>query len=747
MKVIGSLKLAQKLPLLVVGTAIVLALLMTAVSTLYYRNSVEEETEVFLDAITSERSHALKRYLEGVNASIVTLAAMASTSDAIKKFGQAWAEIPGDVGATLRGDYIEDNPEAIGEKHLLMRAPGDNAYNSAHAEFHPGFISVIDNLGYYDAFLIDLQGNIIYSVFKELDYGTNLQDGTYADSGLGEAFRSALQETSGSVLYSEISPYAPSSDAPAGFAATPVPNARGEIVGILALQFPLDHISSIINTENSAFESLNVYLVGSDRKARTASRVGGKQEVLQQMPSLPQIEAAFVSDGGHFVETEDMEGTPVVAASSSVKFGIFRWAVVAEVSREEILEPAEKQQKIMAFIGLGAAILFSVVGWIFAGTLTRPIEQICLRMESIASGRYDVKVEAAERGDEIGLIAQTLLRMKSDLLRAREANERREESQQEQELVVTHLSRGLKDLADGDFSRPLTVTFPGDHDILRKHFNQTQETLRKTVLDVVGTAESISRGGEAINRGSEDLSERTSSQAATLEETAAAMDELTSSVQSTATTARGVEETMLEAKSEAEDSGAIVKRAVEAMTGIEESSDQINHIIGVIDDIAFQTNLLALNAGVEAARAGETGKGFAVVASEVRALAQRSSDAALEIKTLIGDSSRQVASGVTLVGDTGHALEKIVNRIGEISQMVSNIAESAAEQSNGLNEINTGVTHLDSVTQRNAAMVEETTAASKMLNNDAETLSRLVSHFKTGANWSGGPALNVQKAS
>ena len=732
MKAIGSLKLAQKLPMLVVGTAVVLAVLMTAVSTLYYRNSVEEETEVFLDLVTSERSNALTRYLENVDATIVTLATMASSARAIAEFEAAWAEIPGDTGAALRKAYIDDNPQATGEKHLMQRAPEENAYNRTHADYHTGFVSVIENLGYYDAFLIDLEGNIIYTVFKELDYGTNLVDGAYASSGLGNAFRAALQDVPGSVHYSEISPYAPSYGAPAGFAATPIPNAQGEVVGVLALQFPLDHISSIINTENAAFETLNVYLVGSDRKARTAGRVGSKHEVLEQLPPLPQIEAAFIGEGGHFVETEDLQGTSVIAASSSVKFGVFRWAVVAEVAREEIMIPAAKQQKNMAFIGLGAAILFSIVGWIFAGTLTRPIEQICMRMESIASGRYNVKVEAAERGDEIGQIAQTLLSMKSDLQKAREANEQRSETAKEQEMVVIHLSRGLKDMADGDFSRPLMTPFPGEHEKLRQHFNQTLETLRETVLNVVETAESINRGGESIARGSEDLSERTNSQAATLEETAAAMDELTSSVKSTAETARGVETTMLEAKSEAEESGSVVERAVSAMNGIEQSSEQINHIIGVIDDIAFQTNLLALNAGVEAARAGESGKGFAVVASEVRALAQRSSDAAMEIKTLIGDSSKQVADGVTLVGEAGSALEKIVQRFGEISQMVSNIAESAGEQSIGLNEINTGMTQLDSVTQRNAAMVEETNAASKLLNSDASTLSKLVAHFRTG---------------
>jgi len=201
---------------------------------------------------------------------------------------------------------------------------------------------------------------------------------------------------------------------------------------------------------------------------------------------------------------------------------------------------------------------------------------------------------------------------------------------------------------------------------------------------------------------------------------------------------------MNEAKSEATESGVVVQSAVEAMHEIEHSSNQISQIIGVIDDIAFQTNLLALNAGVEAARAGEAGRGFAVVASEVRALAQRSSDAATEIKTLIGDSSQQVERGVDLVGKTGGALSNIVQRVTDISQQISGIAEGASEQSTGLNEINTGVSQLDQVTQQNAAMVEQATAAAQLLSTDATKLSAQVSRFTINGGSHRSPAPSAQ---
>ena len=350
-------------------------------------------------------------------------------------------------------------------------------------------------------------------------------------------------------------------------------------------------------------------------------------------------------------------------------------------------------------------------------------------MDAVSSGNLDTDVPEAERGDEIGKIGKTLVSMQEDLQQARIAEEQRAALQQEQQLVVENLSAGLVRLSEGDFSVSIDQAFSGEHEKLRLNYNQTIETLSGTVSQVINASSSIRNGATEISRASDDLSNRTESQAATLEETAAALDELTASVKSAADGARSVEATMGDAKLEAENTGEVVQSAVSAMTEIEESSNQIGQIISVIDDIAFQTNLLALNAGVEAARAGEAGKGFAVVASEVRALAQRSSDAAMEIKTLISDSSKQVERGVDLVGKAGEALNNIVERVSHISQLVSGIAEGAVEQSTGLNEINTGVTQLDQVTQQNAAMVEQATAAGHLLSSDSTQLAQLVSGF------------------
>jgi methyl-accepting chemotaxis protein len=382
---------------------------------------------------------------------------------------------------------------------------------------------------------------------------------------------------------------------------------------------------------------------------------------------------------------------------------------------------------LLVYIAIGLGLTLSLaVGFALVRAVSGPLTQMTGAMGKLAAGDLNVDVPATGRKDEIGQLAEAMKTFKEQLAAA-------ERSKAEQtRVIVESVGAGLDSLAKGDLMQRVSADLTGPFAKLKQDFNGALDRLQDTMKTVLSSTSGITTGAGEISQAADDLSKRTEQQAASLEETAAALEEITATVKKTAQNAKEASTIVTTAKSAAEEGGRVVETAIRAMGQIEQSSKQITDIIGVIDEIAFQTNLLALNAGVEAARAGDAGKGFAVVASEVRALAQRSSEAAREIKTLIKTSGEQVNSGVKLVGESGEALKKIVEQVIEINTLVSEMAQAAQQQSTGIEEVNVAVNQMDQVTQQNAAMVEQSTAASRNLATETAELARLVSFFKVG---------------
>ena len=425
----------------------------------------------------------------------------------------------------------------------------------------------------------------------------------------------------------------------------------------------------------------------------------------------------------------------------------------AAVERSIVLEQTVNTL-LTALIAVAAAFCLGLY-FLTRKIVTRPILALSSDMQRLAGGDTSFDCTGKDRTDEIGAMASAveIFRQAAIDKRAMEEGEEARRHQLELDRVAAQeraeadaaarlqtatagLATGLKRLASGDLAFRLDQAFAPEFEALRQDFNLSVQQLGDTLSAISSGIGAIDDGSREISSGAGDLARRTEQQAAALEQTAAALDEITVNVGNSSMRTSEARSVATESNRSAAQSAAVVAQAEEAMQRIEASSRQISSIIGVIDEIAFQTNLLALNAGVEAARAGEAGKGFAVVAQEVRELAQRSAQAAKEIKGLIHTSSTEVEGGVRLVRETGTALKAIGEQIALINDHMQAIATAAREQSTGLSEVNVAVNSMDQTTQQNAAMVEETTAASAALSGEASKLRALIAQFKLNA----GPA-------
>jgi methyl-accepting chemotaxis protein len=491
--------------------------------------------------------------------------------------------------------------------------------------------------------------------------------------------------------------------------------------------------------------------MGDERITTNVKKPDGSRAVGTKLAQGPVYDAVLKRGEAYFGQA-DILGTPFFLAYDPIKdaSGKTIGVLYVGIPKAEFFGPVEEMDRRMLIVCLGLTLVIGALAFFYTRRLFQPVGEIAGAMEHLAEGDLDTEIRHTARRDEIGRMARAVEVFKANGLALRQTEREaaehrtmteeqrarheaaREVSAREQQGVVAAIGTGLARLAEGDLGYRLMQAFPGEYRKLQDDFNGAVETLQETMRTIIARTHGINTGTREISGAASELAKRTEQQAAALEETAAALDEITATVRKTAEGANHAREVVSTAKADAERSGEVVGRAVQAMTGIEQSAGQIANIIGVIDEIAFQTNLLALNAGVEAARAGEAGKGFAVVASEVRALAQRSADAAKEIKALITASTTQVASGVDLVGETGKALTRIAAQVADINGVVADIAASAKEQATGLAEVNTAVNQMDQMTQQNAAMVEQSTAASHALSQEAEELSGLVGRFNVG---------------
>ncbi|WP_245893249.1 methyl-accepting chemotaxis protein [Devosia naphthalenivorans] len=778
-----SMPIARKLPLALLGSALLVSLGVGAASYMIGSDALRHSAETNLATLASERASKVSSYLDSVESDLVATSRSEATIQALRDFAGAWLSFKVDPTAEVRKLYVDDNPNK--DNLAALETLGTTgAYDVPHTRSHAAFRNQIAVRGYRDLYLFDLKGALVYSVNKSADFGTSFAEGgPFAATALGKAFQQAIAiENPDDLVFEDFAPYEVAGGLPASFFAKPVFNAQGRKIGVLALQLPSERLDAVVGDRTGLGQTGEVIVVGSDNLLRSDSTFTPDNDALVTpfvTPVLDQALAGTPANG----ETLDYRATDMLVAAAPIATRGQPWAAVAIMATDEVLAPVANMRNMMLLIGAGLLAVVAAMGLLFSRTITRPMTRLTGTMQALAQGDLATQVQGAERTDELGAMARAVEVFRENGLKVAEMTEaeaaRIIANQAERSAMMVSLQRAFGDVVEaaiaGDFNQRVETQFPdaelntlarsvntlvetvdrglgetgevlaalADTDLTRRvrgdyhgafarlkdDTNAVAEKLGEIVGQLRTTSGQLKLATGEILSGANDLSERTTRQAATIEQTSASVEQLAATVLESANRAEAASVQAKNVSRTAEEGGQVMAAATEAMDRITASSGKISNIIGLIDDIAFQTNLLALNASVEAARAGDAGKGFAVVAVEVRRLAQSAASASSDVKALIEQSANEVKGGTRLVSDASTKLSSMLSAIRDNTEVLQTISHDSRKQAGALKEVTIAVQQMDEMTQHNAALVEETNAAIEQTEAQAVELDRIVEVF------------------
>ncbi len=724
---------------LVVGATFVSCLSVGLLSYQIGKGGLIEASQLRLESVAGNQSKGLAAYQARINQSLNELAQNTAIGQAIETMTNVIPSEANDIKAAYQKSELK--PE---ERADLDGAGLKLLYAIHHSAIHGTIVSAWKNSGVSDIYIVDMKGQIVYSVTK----GPELLDHGSALPGIGEILARINGGPAEQVHTSTFASYEPDGGKPSALIGKQLAvSSWGQTVtkGAVIFRVSAEQLSHAVTPEEYGKSVDEALLLDSKGAFRSGSFVGGQQH---EVPAQLVEAAGAQASGSAFATVADK---PLFFAYQPVSlFGEHHLLAMGQ-DEGQVLASARDLAYWAIFATLAVLLVMGVVGTYIAARLTRPLTELAKLMNRLNDGDKSIVVDHVGRGDEVGTMARALESFRQGALdkermedeahrKGEELDEERQQREAEKaasareiEEAVSALATGLAALSRGKLDQRITKAFAPSLDHLRHDFNNSLAGLEETIAAIGSSVTTIRSGSSELKMASDDLSRRTERQAAALEEAAAALGEMTGAVNSALTRCETAVDVAADTLKGAHTSTDVVRNAIQAMERIESSSSKIRQIIDVIDQIAFQTNLLALNAGVEAARAGDAGKGFAVVAQEVRELAQKSATAARDIGALITASASDVENGVTLVLKTGESLEHIQGNIQSINEHIGAIVGSSREQSSRLTEINSAVSGLDQVTQQNAAMVEETSASAHSLANEAEVLNEQISHFSVGS--------------
>ncbi len=686
-----TVKLAHKIPLAIAGAALITAASIGYMSIDTLVKTAEHDVEILMHHDLNSKELLIDGLMKAVVGDLHTLADNPYVVDSLAEFSIAYAELGSDPVGYLQQHYITDNPNETGKKHLLDAANDGSRYSQLHRARHPYLREFLEEHGYYDVFLVDAQGNVVYTVFKELDYATNLKTGQWKDTDLGKIYAKIMElKSAEDAVYMDFAPYAPSNNLPAVFMGRPIEDHEGHYIGALIYQMPVDRINAVFSDEKSMGETGRVLFVGEDRLLRNNARFAKESTILKMKIDSPEVAGALNKQEGVNLNARNENGTEVVTAYKNYNFLGANFALIYEMNKDEVMEDVIAAEKKFLAISGGIMAVICLLGVLFGRSITKAISGITAAMRKVADGELQAEVPHLSRKDEIGSMASALQVFKENAM----AIEQMQKNEALQKKAAEEQKRSaLREMAD-----KFEQSVKGVVDMVASAATEMDATSRSVSEVASNNTQKLS----ALNTQISGTSKNVQMVSSATSQLSSAINEISGQIaRATTITSAAVEE---------------AKRTDETVHGLTDASQKIGEVLEMINSIAAQINLLALNATIEAARAGEAGKGFAVVASEVKNLASQTTKATEQIAAFI--TSIQGATG-----DTVAAINSISAKIRDINSISSTIAAAVEEQGAATRDIATNVQQAASGTEEVARNATEVASSSEQTGNAAQEMS------------------------